>query len=295
MNRISNTFRSFALLLCLALLSTSTGWSKSTRAFQIYTSNGKQVDFTKVVKETINKKFVFFGEYHNNPISHWLQFELMREMHAIHRKKLVLGAEMFEADNQFILDEYLAGLISAKNFQNEVRLWPNYNTDYKPLIEYAKKNKLPFVASNIPRRYANMVYKKGIASLDSLSDMAKSFIVPLDKFEFDSTVACYKELIVSMGEHGGVNMATAQAIKDATMAHFILKNVTSKNVFLHFNGAYHSDNYQGIVYYLEKEINRDKIMTITTVEQKDITKIHSSNKGIADYIICVPESMTKTH
>ena len=140
-----------------------------------------------------------------------------------------------------------------------------------------------------------MVYKKGVKSLDSLSDLAKSYIAPLDKFQLDSTVACYKDLMASMDGHGGINMATAQAIKDATMSYFIQKNTTSKSVFLHYNGAYHSNNYQGIVYYLKKDVEENEIMTISTVEQKDISKLENSNKGLADFIICIPESMTKTH
>ncbi len=283
------------LVFTFLSISISSFGGGDTKAFQIFTKNGNSIDFKKVVKEGATKKYIFFGEYHNNPISHWLQFELTKEMHAIHKKKLVLGAEMFEADNQFILNEYLQGLISSKNFQNEVRLWPNYNTDYKPLFEYAKEHQLKFIATNIPRRYANMVYKKGVKSLDSLSDLAKSYIAPLDKFQLDSTVACYKDLMASMDGHGGINMATAQAIKDATMSYFIQKNTTSKSVFLHYNGAYHSNNYQGIVYYLKKDVEENEIMTISTVEQKDISKLENSNKGLADFIICIPESMTKTH
>lgn len=284
------------LIIVFSFLSISiSSFGRDTKAFQIFAKNGNAIDFKKVVKEGATKKYIFFGEYHNNPISHWLQFELTKEMHAIHKKKLILGAEMFEADNQFILDEYLKGLISSKNFQNEVRLWPNYNTDYKPLVEYAKEHQLKFIATNIPRRYANMVYKKGIESLEELSDLAKSYIVPLEKFKFDSTVACYKDLMASMDGHGGLNMATAQAIKDATMSYFIQKNITSKSVFLHYNGAYHSNDYQGIVHYLKKDVEESEILTIATVEQKDISKLQNSNKKLADFIICVPESMTKTH
>ena len=133
------------LVFTFLSISISSFGGGDTKAFQIFTKNGNSIDFKKVVKEGATKKYIFFGEYHNNPISHWLQFELTKEMHAIHKKKLVLGAEMFEADNQFILNEYLQGLISSKNFQNEVRLWPNYNTDYKPLFEYAKEHQLKFI------------------------------------------------------------------------------------------------------------------------------------------------------
>jgi uncharacterized iron-regulated protein len=214
-------------------------------------------------------------------------------MFGMYKRRLVLGAEMFEADNQYILDEYLQGLISAKNFQNEMRLWPNYNTDYRPLVEFAKENNLKFIATNIPRRYANMVYKKGLESLNQLSDLAKSFIVPLNQFVFDSTVNCYKE-IYNM-PHGGEGMATAQAIKDATMAYFILKNTTPQSVFLHFQGAYHSNYYEGIIYYLKKQIDTDKILTISTVTQNDIEVLEDENKDIADFIVCVRETVTSTH
>ena len=269
------------------------GLAKETPAYIIYNAKGDATDFEKMVKATVEKQYIFFGEYHNNPISHWLQFELTKELFAIKKANLILGAEMFEADNQYIIDEYLSGMISEKSFNEEVRLWPNYGTDYKPLLEFGKANKLPFIATNIPRRYASMVYKKGIESLNDLSDLAKSYIAPLKSFVLDTTVACYKELLNS--DHGGIAMTTAQAIKDATMAYFILKNMTANGTFLHYNGAYHSDNYQGIIHYLKSAVAIEKVMTITTVTQENINELTEENKGLADFIICVPETMTTTH
>lgn len=268
---------------------------KDLKSYQIYTSNGKSVDFDKLLKTCQNKRFIFFGEYHNNPIAHWLQFELLRELHVMKKQRLVVGAEMFEADNQFIIDEYLQDQISAKNFQDEVRLWPNYNTDYKPIVEYVKANKLAFIATNIPRRYANMVYKKGLNSLENLSETAKSYIVPLADFKFDKEAPGYAEIIKEMGDHGGESLAIAQAIKDATMAHFILKNTAEKESFYHLNGAFHSDNYTGILYYLKQKVDPSSILTISTIEQKDITEWDDDNEELADFVICVTQNMTKTH
>jgi uncharacterized iron-regulated protein len=283
------------LVLFGFILIYSSSIAKGLDAYVIYDKKGKTVDFGKMMKATENKKFIFFGEFHNNPISHWLQLELTKHLYAVHKKRLVLGAEMFEADNQYIIDEYLKSKISSKNFQKEVRLWPNYDTDYKPLVEFAKERGLPFIATNIPRRYASMAYKQGLDSLKSLSDMAKSYIVPLDQFVYDSTVNCYSKMITDFGDHGGTEIAFAQAIKDATMAHFILKNIDNKSVFVHYNGAYHSDNYEGIVYYLKKEKSADKILTISTVSQTETEKLEEQYLGTADFIICVPDNMTKTH
>jgi len=283
-----------SLLTLISLVVFSVGaLAKETPAYIIYTVKGDPTNFEKMIKATEEKQYIFFGEYHNNPISHWLQFELTKEIYAIKKNNLILGAEMFEADNQYIIDEYLNGMISEKSFNDEVRLWPNYNTDYKPLLEFGKANKLPFIATNIPRRYASMVFKKGIESLNGLSDLAKSYIAPLKTFVLDTNVACYKELLNS--DHGGIAMTTAQAIKDATMAYFILKNMTPNGTFLHYNGAYHSDNYQGIIHYLKMSVAIEKVMTITTVTQENIDELSEENKGLADFIICVPETMTTTH
>ncbi len=267
--------------------------AKNIEAFKIYNKSGKEISFDKALKTIKTKSFIFFGEYHNNAVSHWLQLELTQQLFILHQKKLVLGAEMFEADNQYILDEYLSGYISPRNFQSEMRLWENYNTDYKPLVEFAKTEELKFIATNIPRRYANMVYKKGLASLNQLSDLAKSTMVPLSEFKFDSTVTCYKEMVEM--DHGGIDMAKAQAMKDATMAYFILKNSNPQTVFLHFNGSYHSNNYEGIIHYLKQRVEIEKIANITTVTQDNIDSLESDNIGLADFIICVKSNFTNTH
>lgn len=280
------------VILTLFVLSFSNAKTK-LEPFKIYNSNGKAVSFQKAIKGLIIKKYIFFGEYHNNAVSHWLELELLHQLYQKRQKKLVLGAEMFEADNQFILNEYLTGLISPKNYHSEMRLWSNYNTDYKPLVEFAKTNGLKFIATNIPRRYANMVYKKGLSALNDLSELAKSYIVPLNQFSFDSTIACYSKMIEM--EHGGLNMAIAQAIKDATMAYFILKNTNPQNTFFHFNGAYHSDNHEGIIHYLKKKVEAETIGSISTVTQNDIENLEEKHIGKADYIICVKSNFTNTH
>ena len=98
-----------------------------------------------------------------------------------------------------------------------------------------------------------------------------------------------------MGGHGGDNLPKAQAIKDATMAYFILENRENNNLFIHYNGSYHSDNYEGINWYLKKADNNLNIVTISIVEQDNIKKFNKENKSKADYIIVVSSTMTKTY
>lgn len=282
------------LLLIGTLLSQSLYADDDFPAYVIYNSQGKEVSFHKMMKSMDKVAVVLFGELHNNPICHWLQLQVTKQLHEKSAKKVILGAEMFEADDQLPLDEYLAGVISEKNFSDETKLWPNYKTDYKPLVEFAKEMSLKFVATNIPRRYASLVYNKGFDYLDSLSAEAKQYIATLPVV-VDLELPGYKKILEMGAGHGGVNLPFAQAIKDATMAYFILKWLDINSIFIHFNGTYHSNNYEGIGWYLKQSEPDISISTIATVTQKDISKLDDENKGLADFIICVPDDMTTTH
>ena len=104
-------------------------------AFRVFSSEGKPVKYQKMLENLEGADIVFFGELHDNPIAHWLQYELTRDLYNIEGENLVLAAEMFEADNQLLMNEYLGGQISEKKFEEEMRLWNNYKTDYKPLVD----------------------------------------------------------------------------------------------------------------------------------------------------------------
>ena len=164
---------------------------------------------------------VLFGEHHNNPIVHWLQYEATVDLSK--ERLLTLGTEMFEADNQTQLNTYLSGEIDQEAFDSVARLSVNYTTDYKPLVDFAKENNLKFIASNIPRRFASNVFKGGFESLEVLSDQEKLWIAPLP-IEYDPALPGYVKMKEMMGGHGGDNLPKAQAVKDATMGYFILKN-----------------------------------------------------------------------
>ncbi len=269
-------------------------------AYLIFNKDGKPVKYEQMLKKLKKSDAVFFGELHNNPICHWLQIELTKDLHQEHQENLVLGAEMFESDNQLILDEYLEGKIKERHFENEIRLWNNYSTDYKPLVNFAKENKVNFIATNIPRRYAAMVSSEGLKALENLDPKAKTYIAPLP-ITLDLSLPGYKKMLDMFGAgHANPkfkpeNFAAAQAIKDATMAHFIVKAMGKKDRFLHYNGAYHSDNFEGIIWYLKQYSPKVKPMSISSVEQKDIENLNQENFGIADFIIVIPESMTKTY
>ncbi len=260
-------------------------------AYRVFDLKGKEVSYEAILKKAKKADVILFGELHDNPIAHWLELELTRDLFEQSKGNIILGAEMFETDNQLLLNEYMSGAIEQKNFEKEARIWPNYKTDYKPLVKFAKENNTGFVATNIPRRYASMVFNQGLSSLNSLSERAKAFLPPLP-IEVDLNLPGYKALLEMAG---GVNFPHAQAVKDASMGYYISQNLLKKGHFIHFNGSYHSDNFEGISWYILKEKPKTKIMTISVVTQNNISSIDEENKGKADFVICVPERMTRTY
>ena len=337
-------------LLYIFVAVISFAFTSDKPAYVLYNQKGKVVKYQKMIKDLQEADIVFFGELHTDPIAHWMQFEITKALYEVKKQDLIIGSEMFESDNQLILDEYLDSAFAAKKFEADARLWPNYKTDYKPVMEFARENGLRYIATNIPRRYASVVHKKGFEGLAALSDEAKALFSPDMERLYDKDVACYADMmkmddkgeiskkgemgkdtlvkidkivkdtaVVKMGKMGEMgkksemgtmgemgkksgmsshineNFPKAQAAKDATMAYFILKNWEEGKLFFHFDGAYHSDNFEGIVWWINKLKPGLNIKTISTVYQEDVEELEEENIDRANYIIAVPETMTQTN
>jgi uncharacterized iron-regulated protein len=261
-------------------------------AYVLYNAKGKKVSYEKMLKNLQKQDVVLIGELHNNPISHWLELEITQAL--LEKRQLVLGAEMFERDNQAALTNYVQGKITAKGLDSSARLWKNYKTDYAPLVNFAKEKTLPFIATNVPRKYASQVSRGGFESLANLTSEEKTWVAPMP-IAYDANLPGYQKMLTMMGEHTSPNMPKAQALKDATMAHFLFTNWTPGSLFIHYNGSYHSEYYEGISWYLKRSKADIKIATIATVSQKEIDSLLPEHLLKADYIICVEEDMTGTY
>lgn len=236
---------------------------QAQESFRIYdTKAQKETGVDKIVEAFTRADVLFFGEEHDDSTGHLLEEMILKEAYKQIGNNLVLSMEMFETDVQIVVDEYLAGFIKEKNLVKEARAWNNYNSDYKPLIEYAKQHNLKVVAANTPARYTGSVSRNGLQVLDKLSDDAKRFLPPLP---IDTATGKYHEKFMEvMGEHAnmpGLHMFDSQNLWDATMAYSIyktLKKNKSAKVY-HLNGKFHTDEKLGIASQLAKYAGKRKI------------------------------------
>lgn len=277
-------------ILLIVMLLSSNILMCQMRTYAIYDKTGKELDFEELVNVSLKSELVFFGELHNNSIAHWLQIKMLKSFIEATDRQIVVGMEMFESDDQTLIDEYLNGIIPERNFEEEAKLWSNYKTDYKPIVLVAKEHKIPVIATNTPRRYAAMVNRGGFEALENLSDEAKNLIAPLP-FAFDTELPGYKAMTekppMQNARINVENLAKAQALKDATMAHFILKNLKDRGLFFHINGVYHTKNNEGILWYINNQLKGVKITTISTITVLDINSVDTSELQTADFTICI--------
>jgi uncharacterized iron-regulated protein len=263
--------------------------------YRLYDGMGREMAYQDILDLFAKADVLLFGEIHEHPLVHWFQLELTRDLYEIRKEALMLGAEMLEADNQLIVDEYLAGLVEHEHLVKEAKVWENYDTDYRPLVDVAKEHGLRFIATNIPRRYASLVARNGIKSLEHLSDEAKRYIAPLP-IAVDLSTPGYghaMEIGMAHGAHmDAQNFVAAQAVKDTTMAYFILKNRRPKDLFIHYNGDYHSKDCGGICWYLKRYDPDITVRTISSVSRE--TPVFDDDcKGAADIILVVPTALER--
>ena len=261
-------------------------------AYRIYDRKGMEVSYGKMIRRLAEADVVLFGELHGNPLVHWLERETARSLFRRRKENLVIGLEMFETDDQIIIDEYMAGLITHPHFAAEAKLWPSYENDYRPLLDFARQKSIRLVATNCPRRYAHMVAHRGMAVLEALPEEAKRWLAPLP-VHVDPSTPGYGDL-AALGlatPMAKLSLMEAQALKDATMAYSILLHRRPGSLFLHFNGDFHSRGFGGIFRYLRKASPELGIMVISSVAG-DPLDFGAGYRGLADFVLIVAAGLT---
>lgn len=298
MGRLNNWITIFPKITSLYTLGVLVAFAakgqKSPQPYKLTDQKGKEIRWDKLISECQKADVVLFGEYHNNSLLHWWQWQVGKSLLADTRAEWVLGLEMFEFDNQLALDTSKA--ISSKN--RNIRFWPNYTEDYAPIVDEFKEKGRYILASNTPRWVASSVMRGGFSVLDTLNPSFRKFI-PSSPIPFDSTLGCYAKMLEMFAGHGKVNynFPRAQAIKDAVMGFRITEQLKLGKKVFHLNGSWHSDNYEGIVYYLKQYSPNSKVLVISTetVENFDNPKGKKREGLKGTYNFLFPEDYHKSH
>ena len=291
-------FRYWPLLWLLGPLLAFTG---DRPAYRLFTAAGQPADYDQMLTELAQADVVLFGEQHNDALAHWLELQVAKDLLKLKNPgQLVLGLEMFERDVQPLVAQYAAGTLADTAFERQARPWPNYATDYRPLLQFARENHLPVMGTNAPRPFAKAVAQRSLTALDKLPANDRALLAPLP-LKIDYDLPGYKNMAAMFGgngnAHGGgaQNIIQAQALKDATMAHFIETSRQSGQTLLHLNGSYHSDHHDGIAAWLRQYAPKLRVRTLSVVTQAQLQALEREQVNVADFVVVVPADASKTY
>lgn len=271
--------------------------------FRVYDREGRPSSLDELLEVATAGNVLLVGEDHDDRVGHALELRLLtgafarlndREDTEDGERHLVLSLEMFERDVQYVLDEYLLGLISEEHFRASARPWDDYVLDYRPLVEFAKAHGVRVLAANAPRRYVSRVTAEGPEALLALSSFAQSFLPPLPypgpseryRAEWDRLMGT--DSTEAHGHAVDSNAIYAQALWDATMGHSIATALMRDldALVLHVAGAFHVARRTGIPELIEDYRPGTRVTTVVIREAEDVDAWREDDHdGLADFVV----------
>ncbi|WP_047690736.1 ChaN family lipoprotein [Vibrio sp. ZOR0018] len=235
--------------------------------YQLSTPSGKPLNLNSLPNEIKNADIILVGEWHTHPAIHRFQTELLAQL-SRENTHVALSMEQFSRDEQEILNRYLAGEIGEQYLISQTRAWPNYQSDYRPLVEFAKSQQLDVIAANAPKPFVRCIGKVGIKYLDKLTPVERAQVA----HQIDTSASPYKAKFMESMHHGSKEQTekqyAAQLTWDETMAESMvdyLQNHPTAQV-MHIAGKFHTEQGLGTAHSILRRNPDLKIAIITPVE-----------------------------
>jgi uncharacterized iron-regulated protein len=258
-------------------------------------------DFEMMASDLSRADVVLIGEQHDDANTHRLELAVLEAL-ARRGVSVTLSLEMFERDVQASVDTYVSGSSAEDDFLKNSRPWPRYATDYRPLVEFARRQHWPVVAANVPRRIAADVAKSGRPAVESLSTADRALAAADLQCPHDTYFDRFAEQMGSGGHQSGSSPANgadttteryywAQCVKDETMAESIAaafaKQGGRPGAIVHVTGSFHSDYGDGTGERVRRRLagRRVAIVSMQPIENLDTVAPAPGDLKRADYLV----------
>jgi uncharacterized iron-regulated protein len=128
-------------------------------------TDGQELALRDALGELSAARLLFLGEFHDQPSHHQAQLAVIRALHEVDHP-LAIGLEMFRAEDQETLDQWVAGTLSLEHFLP--LYYANWNFPwalYRDIFLYAREHRIPLVGLNVPLGLVQQVARAGFRSL----------------------------------------------------------------------------------------------------------------------------------
>lgn len=177
----------------------------------------KEMLMSGALSELKKNRVILVGEHHTNLNHHYGQLTVIQTL-AEAGVRVAIGLEMFRTDSQQALDQWIAGKISAAEFQAiYYDNWTYPWSAYQMIFEYAQKERIPMIGLNVPREITRQVSREGFSSL---SDEQRGKLADVS-CRVDKEYMDYIKKAFGAHGHGKMNFTyfcEAQMVWDSAMA-----------------------------------------------------------------------------
>ncbi|MBS9997189.1 ChaN family lipoprotein [Vibrio alginolyticus] len=214
--------------------------------YQLYTPSGEHIALSKLPIELQQADVILIGEWHTHAGVHRFQTDMLKQLTSYDRS-LALSMEQFNRDKQPVVDAYLRGEIGEQYLMKQANAWPNYESDYRPLVEFAKQKNLPVIAANAPKSIVRCIGRQGLDYINKLDDDQRMFIAQA----INTGSSPYKEKFMASMHHGKPEQTekqfAAQVTWDETMAESIVSYLDDNPgaQVVHVAGKFHTEQGLG--------------------------------------------------
>ncbi|MEZ6967566.1 ChaN family lipoprotein [Aeromonas sp. S9(2024)] len=219
--------------------------------YQLSSDRQDPLTLEQAIARVTDADIILVGELHTHPAIHLLQSRLLAGLNdsaAQTGRQLTLSMEQFSRADQATLDAYLAGRIGETALIREGHAWPNYQSDYRPLVEFAKTHRLPVIAANAPKPLVSCVGQEGPEWLDKLPANRRSQLARELTLGNDT----YRQKFMASMHHGDADSNArrfaAQTSWDDTMAESMVDYLASHpgRQIMHIAGNFHVEGGLGL-------------------------------------------------
>ncbi|ELV8624607.1 ChaN family lipoprotein [Vibrio cidicii] len=261
---------SFSLLLAAMMLggcatSPSTSNLNHFYDYQLNSPQGQALSLQNLPSELLTADVILIGEWHTHPGIHRFQTDLLHTLST--QRSVALSMEQFTRDKQPVLNQYLAGEIGEQPLISEGNAWPNYESDYRPLVELAKRQGLDVIAANAPKAIVRCIGRQGIGYLDKLDETERHYLAA----EINTAESSYKDKFMASMHHGQPEQTerqyAAQITWDETMAESIVnyRKANPQTQIVHIAGKFHTEGGLGTANSILRRAPELKVVVITPV------------------------------
>jgi uncharacterized iron-regulated protein len=184
----------------------------------------KVLSLDSVVDDLLQVRLVFVGEAHGQLSHHEAQVAVARRLRD-RGADVALGLEVFQAGNQSVLDEWVAGKTGLSPFV--ARYYENWKypwTIYQPIFLFARDRKVPLVGLNVPEDLVKRVSREGPGALDPETAAAVGGIACVVDDAYRQFIARILSDHVR-GTEAFERFCSAQVFWDAAMAVRVLRHL----------------------------------------------------------------------